>query len=100
MTIKDEKPKVKLWTRNFTIITIGSFISAIGGAAMGLAFSLVVFDKTSSTWLAAIVNVSWIVPGIVLPILLGPYIDKANKQKLIYKLDYITTINIRFQSAT
>jgi len=92
MTIKDEKPKVKLWTRNFTIITIGSFISAIGGAAMGLAFSLVVFDKTSSTWLAAIVNVSWIVPGIVLPILLGPYIDKANKQKLIYKLDYINSL--------
>jgi len=89
---EEERTKGKLWTKNFTIITIGSFISAIGGAAMGLAFSLVVFDQTSSTWLAAIVNVSWIVPGIVLPILMGPYIDKANKRKLIYKLDYVNSL--------
>ena len=40
-----------LWTRNFTIITLGTVISAIGGVAISFALSFVVFDNTGSTLL-------------------------------------------------
>ena len=30
--------KKTLWTKNFTIITIGTIISCVGGVAMNLAF--------------------------------------------------------------
>ena len=46
--------KKTLWSRDFTIITIGTLISAIGGTAMSFAFSLVVFDNTDSTMLTGI----------------------------------------------
>ena len=55
--------KQKLWTKNFTIITLGTLISAIGDAAMALALSLVVFDQTRSTWLSGLYAAISILPG-------------------------------------
>ena len=46
--------KPTLWTKNFTIITLGTMISARGGVAMNLGLSLVVFDQTQSTWLSGL----------------------------------------------
>ena len=79
--------KQKLWSKNFTIITLGTLISAIGDAAMALALSLVVFDQTRSTWLSGLYAAISILPGISLPILFGPIIDRANRKRLIVGLD-------------
>ena len=76
-----------LWTRNFTIITLGTLISAIGDAAMTLGLSLVVFDKTQSTWLSGLYTAISILPGLVLPIVLGPVIDRVNRKHIIVGLD-------------
>lgn len=57
-----------LWTRNFTTLTLGTVISAIGGTAMGLALSLIVFDQTASTWLSGIFAAASLFPGTVLQI--------------------------------
>ena len=38
--------KNKLWTRDFSIITIGSIISMLGNAVSGFAIGLVVLDYT------------------------------------------------------
>ena len=46
-----------LWTRDFTLITLGTVISSIGGVALNFALSLVVFDQTSSTLLSSLVMV-------------------------------------------
>ena len=46
--------KKTLWSKNFTIITLGTVISAIGDTAMGFALSFVVFDTTGSTLLSAL----------------------------------------------
>lgn len=77
----------KLWTRNFTIITLGTLISAIGDAAMMIGLSLVVFDQTQSTWLSGLYAAISILPGIVLPILFGPIIDRANRKWVVVGLD-------------
>lgn len=79
--------KQKLWTKNFTIITLGTLISAIGDAAMTLGLSLVVFDQTQSTWLSGLYTAISILPGITLPILFGPMIDRVNRKRLIVCLD-------------
>ena len=39
----------KLWTRDFTIITLGSVVSMLGGQLSGFAMSLLVLDYTGST---------------------------------------------------
>ena len=81
--------KPTLWTRNFTIITLGTLISAIGGVAMQLALSLVVFDQTDSTLLSGLFTAASLLPGMTLPILLAPLIDRCNRKRMIVSLDYI-----------
>ena len=68
-----------LWTRNFTIITLGTLISAIGGVAMQLALSLVVFAQTASSWLSGVFSAASILPSVTLPFFLAPVIDRCNK---------------------
>ena len=51
--MKTEK-KQSVWTKNFTCITVATILSAIGGEAMSLPISLLVFQETNSTLLAAI----------------------------------------------
>ena len=79
-----------LWTKNFTIITLGTLISAIGGVAMNLGLSLVVFDQTQSTWLIGVFGAISMLPGITLPILFGPVIDRSNRKRIIVGLDALS----------
>ncbi|HAE16013.1 MAG TPA: MFS transporter, partial [Erysipelotrichaceae bacterium] len=53
-----------LWTRDFTIITIGSVISMLGNAMSGFAISLMVLDFTESTMLYAIFLAVFTIPQI------------------------------------
>lgn len=79
--------KKTLWTKNFTIITLGTMISSIGGVAMNLGLSLIVFDQTQSTWLSGVFAAISMLPGLVLPILLGPVVDRVNRKHIIVSLD-------------
>lgn len=84
--------KKTLWTKNFTIISLGTLISAVGGVAMNLGLSLVVFDRTQSTWLTGFFAAVSMIPGITLPILLGPAIDHANRKHMIVALDALSGV--------
>lgn len=79
--------KKTLWTKNFTIITIGTVISAIGGTAMNFAMGLVVFDNTASAWMTGVYRAVSMLPSIVLPILFAPYVDSHRRKPLIVGLD-------------
>jgi len=76
-----------LWTRNFTLITLGTIVSAIGGTAMSFALSYVVFDQSGSTLLAGIFTALSMIPTMVLPILAAPYLDRFPRKPLIVGLD-------------
>lgn len=77
-----------LWTRNFTIITLGTVISAIGGVAMSFALSFVVFDNTGSTLLMGIFSAVSLLPHTVIPVLAAPYLDNFRRKPVIVGLDY------------
>ena len=80
----------RLWTRDFTIITVGSMISMLGNMLSGFAVSLMVLDKTESTFLYVLFNVCWQVPMLVCPLLAGPYLDRMSRKKVIYGLDFLS----------
>lgn len=80
-----------LWTRDFTIITVGSIVSMLGSVLSGFAMSLLVLDYTGSTFLYAIYNVLYFLPSTVVPVLCGPFLDRFSRRKTIYTLDFITT---------
>ncbi len=81
--------KNKLWTRDFTIITIGTVVSMFGNSLAGFALGLLVLDYTGSTFLYALYLFLYTFPKIVAPILAGPYLDKFSRKKTIYTLDFI-----------
>ena len=81
-----------LWTKNFTIITLGTVISAIGGVAMGFALSFVVFDNTGSTLMMALFAAASSLPGVILPVLISPYLDNFRRKPVIVGLDYLSAV--------
>ena len=87
---QENKPANTLWTRDFTIITVGSVISMLGNALSGFAMSLLVLDYTGSTFLFALYNVIYMLPNVAAPVLSGPFLDRFSRRKTIYTLDFIT----------
>lgn len=65
-----------LWTYDFTVITIGSFISLVGNALSNFALSLLVLDYTGSTFLYMLFQVSFQLPIMICPVLAGPEITR------------------------
>ena len=81
---------MKLWTRNFTILTVGTFISAIGNSAAGIAFGILVFRRTGSPLALALFAIANIIPSILTNLFVGPFIDRTSRIKIIYTLDFIS----------
>ena len=73
----DKKPTLPapLWTRDFTIITVGSVISMLGNALSGFAMSLMVLDISKSTLLYAIYLMMYTGPQLIMPILGGAVLE-------------------------
>ncbi len=81
--------KSGLWTKDFTTITLGTIISAIGGTAVSFAMSLIVFDNTGSTWLSGVFAAVTMLPNILLPAISAPMVDKACRRNLIAGIDLL-----------
>ena len=76
-------PVSPLWTRDFTIITLGSVISMLGNSMSGFALSLLVLDYTGSNLLYAIYIATFTLPQIVMPIFSGAILDRFSRKKTI-----------------
>ena len=87
----DKAAKEGLWTRNFTIITVGSIVSMLGNAIAGFALGLLILDYTGSTFLYAMYMVMYNLPKVAVPTLAGPFVDKFSRRKTIYTLDFVST---------
>ena len=86
--MEERKTKNPLWTRDFTIITLGSVVSMLGNSMAGFAMSLMVLDYTGSTALYAIYLMTYTVPQLIVPIVSGALLDRFSRKKMIYTLDF------------
>ena len=83
--------KNKLWTKDFTIIIVGSFVSMLGFAITGATFGFVVYEQTQSTLLYSLMQVASALPQIVAPVFAGAFFDRRSRRKAIYIIDFIYT---------
>ena len=79
-----------LWTRDFTIITVGSVISMFGNALAGFAISLFVLDYTNTPLYYAVFVFLYTLPQLTAPLIAGPLMDRFSRRKTIYLLDFLT----------
>ncbi len=88
--MSDEKKTLPLWTRDFTIITLGSVVSMFGNAMSGFAMSLMVLDISESTLLYSIYIAMFTLPQLFMPVLSGALLDRFSRKKTIYTLDFLS----------
>ena len=79
----------KLWTSDFTCITLATVLSAIGGEAMNLPVSLSVFEETKSTFLSSLIMICGMLPDIILPVFVAPLIDTNSKKRWAIYLEIL-----------
>ena len=89
-TEPDKKRLSPLWTRDFTIITLGSVVSMFGNSLSGFAMSLMVLDISRSTLLYAIYIAMYTAPQLIMPIISGAILDRFSRKKTIYTLDFVS----------
>ena len=86
----NETKTAPMWTRDFTILTLGSVVSMLGSAMSWFAMDLMVLDYTGSTLLFAVYSMVFMLPNALSPVLIGPFLDRFSRKKTIYTLDFIT----------
>ena len=77
-----------LWTKDFTIITMGSIVSMLGNVMAYFAISLFVLDYTDNGFYYALYVFLGTFPQIAAPVLAGPLMDRFSRRRTIYMLDY------------
>lgn len=85
-----------LWTRDFTIITLGSVISMFGNAMAGFAISLFVLDYTNTPLYYALYVFLYTLPQLAAPLIAGPLMDRYSRRKTIYSLDFLSAFIYAF----
>lgn len=83
---------MKLWTRNFTLVTIASALGAIGGIAGSFALSFLVFDETRSTLASALIIAIQLIPYFVIPLFAAPWMDRLPRKPFLVGGDIINGI--------
>ena len=78
----------KLWTRDFSILSLGSIISIFGNALAGFTINLMILDYSKSIFLFVLYMVVFNIPKILIPMIAGPLLDSFSRRKTIYILDF------------
>lgn len=81
--------KQKLWTKNFSIVTIGTIISMMGNAVSNFALGLVVYNNTNSTLLYSLFIILNTLPRVLIPMIAGPFVDRYSRKNIIVNIDTI-----------
>lgn len=84
--------KPRLWTKDFTRITLATAMGAAGGIAGGFALSFLVFDQTGSTLAAALIVAIQLVPQFILPLFIAPHMDRMPRKPFLVGGDLLNGV--------
>ncbi|MCX8128638.1 MAG: MFS transporter [Clostridia bacterium] len=79
---------------NFMLLVIGRIVSGMGNSIFGFAIGLYILDLTGSATAFSITLSVSIIPGVIVNILAGAYVDKHNKKKIIVTTDILSGITV------
>ncbi|NJP40441.1 MFS transporter [Oscillospiraceae bacterium HV4-5-C5C] len=91
-TAQPPSARHKLWTRDFSFMTASTILAAIGGEALNLPVSLLVFDQTGSTLDTAGVAILGLLPDLILPLFLAPALDRQCKKPWLVVLNLLQSL--------
>ena len=84
--------EAKLWTRNFRLVILASAIGTIGATAGGFALAFLVFDETGSTLASALIVAIQLLPHLLLPVLIAPFMDRLPRKSFLVAGDIANAV--------
>ena len=84
--------EVKLWTRNFRLVILASAIGTVGAIAGGFALAFLVFDETGSTLASALIVAIQLLPHLLLPVLIAPFMDRLPRKSFLVAGDIANAV--------
>lgn len=82
----------KLWTKNFTIITVGTIISMLGNAIASFALAVLILELTDSSFAFALYLTLYNLPRLIVPMIAGTFLDRFSRVKVVYSLDFLSSL--------
>lgn len=82
----------KLFNKNFTIMSVGQFISLFGNSLQRFALSLYILDLTGSATIFSVILALSVLPQIFLAPFGGAFADRFDKKKIMVFLDTFSGI--------
>ncbi len=86
------RKKSGLWTKDFSIITVGSMVSMFGNQMAIFAVSLFALDYSNNTFLYGTMVFLYTLPQILMPFVAGPLLDWFSRRRTIYMLDFLSAV--------
>ncbi len=84
--------EAKLWTRNFCLVILASAIGTVGAIAGGFALAFLVFDETGSTLASALIVAIQLLPHLLLPVLIAPFMDRLPRKSFLVAGDIVNAV--------
>ena len=84
--------EAKLWTRNFLLVILASAIGTVGAIAGGFALAFLVFDETGSTLASALIVAIQLLPHLLLPVLIAPFMDRLPRKSFLVAGDIVNAV--------
>lgn len=92
--------KMKLFTRNFTLLILGQASSLLGNGALRFAVSMYVLDATGSAGTFSLIVALSMLPMIVLSPLGGVLADRADRRRIMVALDALSGLTVLLGALT
>lgn len=84
--------EAKLWTRNFRLVILASAIGTVGAIVGGFALAFLVFDETGSTLASALIVAIQLLPHLLLPVLIAPFMDRLPRKSFLVAGDIANAV--------
>ena len=84
----------KLWTQNFRLVILASGMGTLGTIAGSFALSFLVFDETGSTLASALIVAIQLLPHLLLPVLVAPFMDRLPRKSFLVAGDAANAVLI------
>ncbi len=84
--------EAQLWTRNFRLVILASAIGTVGAIAGGFALAFLVFDETGSTLASALIVAIQLLPHLLLPVLIAPFMDRLPRKSFLVAGDIANAV--------
>lgn len=82
----------KLWTRNFRLVILASAMGIVGAIAGGFALAFLVFDETGSTLASSLIIAIQLLPYLLLPVLIAPFMDHLPRKTFLIAGDIANAV--------